>query len=204
MTAIMSALMENEVPGPRLPGHLPITDASAYFSVSRHKSAWNRVKNYSQQDLILLQSPLVQKEGNAFWSIIAAEGLTQESYLLQENSSEDGVDDADNDVHVDDDEGGPLFARSLLVDDWATTETASARDILKPQINEVLQCLDTLRSEASILKATKILDDLANELSSEIGKSLGAKRNIDNCRTVNMKVEENTSKKSRTYASKSC
>jgi hypothetical protein len=87
MTAVMLALMENEVSGPRLPGHLPITDASAYFSVSRHKSAQNRVKNYSRQALIrLLQSPLVQKEGNALRSIIAAEGLMQESYLLQENS----------------------------------------------------------------------------------------------------------------------
>jgi hypothetical protein len=110
----------------------------------------------------------------------------------------------DNDVHVDDDEDGTLYARSLLFDDWATTETASARDILKPQINEVLQCLDTLRSEASILKATKILDDLANELRLKIGKSFGAKRNIDNCCTVNMNVEENTSKKSRTYASMNC
>jgi hypothetical protein len=127
--------------------------------------------------------------------------LTQESYLLHDNSSENGDDHVDND-----DEDDNPFARSLLADQSSTPAMASARDILKPQINEVLQCLDTLKSKTSINKATKLLDDLANELRSEIGKSsgAGAKRNIDSCRTVNLNVEENASRKSRTYASKNC
>jgi hypothetical protein len=202
MTTAILALMENEVPGPRLPGHLPVSDAAAYLPVSRHKSARNRVKNYSRQVLAgLLHRPIVQQEGNALRSIVTAEGLTQESYLLHDNSSEDG----DNHVDNDDEDDNP-FARSLLADESSTPAMASARDILKPQINEVLQCLDTLKSKTSINKATKLLDDLANELRSEIGKSsgAGAKRNIDSCRTVNLNVEENASRKSRTYASKNC
>jgi hypothetical protein len=71
---------------------------------------------------------------------------------------------------------------------------ASARDILKPQINEVLQCLDSLKSKRSIQKATEVLNNLANELRLELGRSSVPKRNIDNCQTVNMNVEENLSK----------
>jgi hypothetical protein len=107
------------------PGHLPISDATAYFPVSRLKSAWNHVKNYSPQVLgCLLRSPIVQQEGNALWSIIAAKGLTQESYLLHENSSEDGVDHVENDPHVKDDEDDNPFARSLIVDDSSTPAMA--------------------------------------------------------------------------------
>jgi hypothetical protein len=71
---------------------------------------------------------------------------------------------------------------------------ASTRDILKPQINEVLQCLDTLKSKTSIKKATKLLDNLANELRLEFGKLPGSKRNIDLCRTVNINVEKSPGK----------
>jgi hypothetical protein len=56
----------------------------------------------------------------------------------------------------------------LNVDDLSLPEMASARDILKPQINEILQCLDTLKSKTSIDKATKVLNDLANELRLEL------------------------------------
>jgi hypothetical protein len=97
-----------------------------------------------------------------------------------------------------------LFANSFLEDDASSLAMASARDILKPQINEVLQCLDTLKSDISIQKATKLLNDLANQLRLELGKSSGSKRNIDQCRTVNINVEENAARKSRTYASKNC
>jgi hypothetical protein len=196
MTTAMLALMENEVPGPRLPGSPPPTES--YFPVSENKTARNRVKNYSRQMLdSLLPSPQVLQEGNALRSIITTEGLTQESYLLHNNSSED---DADSD------EDDNPFASSLFadVDDSSSLAMASARDILKPHINEVLQCLDIIKSKGSIEKATKLLNNLANQLRLELGKSSGAKRNIDSCRTVNMNVEENISRKSRTYASKNC
>jgi hypothetical protein len=209
MTTAMLALMETEVPGPRLPGHLPITDS--YFPVSETKSARDRVKNYSRQvlDRLLPRRPQVQQEGNALRSIMNAEGLTQESYLIHENSSEDDIDDMDMGLHCDDiDEDGNLFASSLLEDGPSSLSMASARDVLKPQINEVIQCLDTLKTKSSIQKATKILNKLANELRLELGNSgskrSGLKRNIDSCRTVNLNVEENTSRKSRTYASKNC
>jgi hypothetical protein len=176
---------------------LPISDS--YFPVSEKKPARNRVKNYSAQVLDrLLPRTQVLQQGNALRSIITAEGLTQESYLVQDNSSVEGGFEGEDDLPDDN-----LFARSLFADD-SVPLLGSARDILKPQINEVLQCLDTLKSESSIQKATKLLDDLANELRLEIGKSSGAKRNIDSCRTVNMNVEENATRKSRTYASKNC
>jgi hypothetical protein len=191
LTTRMLALMGNEVPGPRLPGHLPL--CSSYVSVSEPKSARKRVKNYSQKVIdTLLPIPQVHQEGNALRSTIAAEGMTQESYLV--NDDDDDYDDATDN----------LFASSLLEKDSSPFEMASARDILKPQINEVLQCLDILRSKSSIEKATKLLDGLANELRLELGKTSGTKRNIDNCGTVNMNVEENVTKKSRTHASKNC
>jgi hypothetical protein len=144
----------------------------------------------------LLPRPEVHQETNATRSFVTSEGLTQESYLLHENSSGDNTDD--------DEEDNP-FVSSLLVDDsLSSLSTPSARDILKPQINEVLQCLDTLKSRTSIQRATKLLDDLANELRLELAKLTGSKRNIDGCRTVNLNVEENAFRKSRTYASRNC
>ncbi len=97
-----------------------------------------------------------------------------------------------------------LFASSLLVDDSTTNEMALTSDILKPQINEVLQCLDALKFKSRFKQATKLLNDFANELRLELGGSSRPKRSIENCLTVNMNVEENLSKKSRSYASKNC
>jgi hypothetical protein len=112
----------------------------------------------------------------------------------------------DQDQDTSDDNNGEednAFASSLLVEKLSSQ--ASARDILKPQINEVLQCLDTLKSKSSIIqRATEVLNVLANELRLELGRSSILERNIDDCRTVNINVEENLSKKSRSYASKNC
>jgi hypothetical protein len=203
ITTAMLALMENEVPGPRIPGPVPPTDS--YLPVSENKTAQKRVKNYSRQLLDrLLPSHRVVPDGNAVRSFMTAEGLTQESYLIGENSTDDEEDNEEADNVEDNEEADNVFANSLLVDDSSSLAMASARDILKPQINEVLQCLDTLKSKISIQKATKLLNDLANELRLELGNSSGSKRNIDLCRTVNINVEENVSRKSRTYASKNC
>jgi hypothetical protein len=135
-----------------------------------------------------------------------SEGLTQESYIVQEESS--GVD-YNQDIALDEDHKddseveGTLFANSLLVDNLSLIHRTSARDILKPHINEVLQCLDTLKTQASVDEVTKVLNDAANKMRLEIGTT-GRKRNIENCLTVNINVEENLSRKNRTYASKNC
>jgi hypothetical protein len=195
ITTAMLALMESEVPGPRLPGPLPTT--ISYSPASEMKSARKRVKNYSQPRLARLVSCRnVVQEGHAQRTSIYDEGLTQESYVV-------GVDDQDSTDDLSDDEAGDnIFADSLLVDDHQ--EMSEARDILKPQINEVLQCLDTLKTKKSIEKATNVLNQLANELRLELGSLSGKKRNIDHCRVVNINVEENVSRKNRTYASKNC
>ncbi len=71
MTTGMLALMENEVPGPRLPGNLPLV--ATYVCVSEQKSARNRLKNYSPEVINrLLPLPQVQQEGNARRSTITA------------------------------------------------------------------------------------------------------------------------------------
>jgi hypothetical protein len=81
---------------------------------------------------------------------------------------------------------------------------ASARDILKPHVNELMQCLDALKSKESFDMAAKVLNDLANKLRLKLGTSSGPKWNTENCCTVNMNVEENLSKKKRSHASKNC
>jgi hypothetical protein len=109
------------------------------------------------------------------------------------------------DLEDDTEPGDNIFASSLLVDDLVMPEMASARDILKPQINEVLQCLDTLKSQSSINLASKVLNYLTNQLWLDLGTTSSGskwKRNIENCRTVNRNLEENILKKSRTYASR--
>ena len=131
----------------------------------------------------------------------------QESYIVQEESS---GDDSKNDIALDKDHKkddseveGNVFANSLLVDNLSTIQTTSARDILKPHMNEVLQCLDTLKTQASMDEIIKLLNDAVNKMRLEIGTT-GRKRNIENCLTVNINVEENLSRKIRTYASKNC
>jgi hypothetical protein len=124
--------------------------------------------------------------------------LTQESYIVDKYPSDQDQDTSNHNNGKKD----IVFASSLLVKELSSQ--ASARDILKPQINEVLQCLDTLTSKPGIQRATKVLNDSANELRLELGRSSIPKWNIDNCRTVNMNVEETLSKKRRSYASKNC
>jgi hypothetical protein len=111
----------------------------------------------------------------------------QESYIVKEYPSDQDQDTSDDNNGEEDN----AFANSLLVEELSLQ--ASARDILKPQINEVLQCLDTLKSKSSIQRATEVLNVLANELRLELGRSSIPKRNIDNCRKVNINVEENLS-----------
>jgi hypothetical protein len=204
-TSALLALMENEVPGPKL--LCPVPDSDLYIPLSEKKSALTRVKNYSQLELErIVPNDEVFENGNVRRTFRPSEGLTQESYIVQaESSGEDSNDEITLDEdHKDDSEvEGNVFANSLLVDNFSTIHSTSARDILKPHMNEVLQCLDTLKTQASMDKATKLLNDFANEMRLEIGTT-GRKRNIENCLTVNINVEENLSRKSRTYASKNC
>jgi hypothetical protein len=206
LTSALLALMENEVPGPRVPG--PVPPADSYFPMTSTKTALNRVKNYSREQLDrLVPNRQVIQEGDAQRTITTSEGLTQESYIPCNFPGEHSSDDQDKD-HSEEDENDEeeenLFASSLLLDDRSSHDAmTSARDVLKPHINEVLKCLDTLKSKESFEKATKVLNDLANELRLELGTS-GRKRNIENCRTVNVNVEENVSRKSRSFASKNC
>ena len=209
ITLALLALMDHEVPGPRVPGPMPLPPADSYSHVTSSKTAINRVKNYTPARLKkLVPSCQVIQEGNARRTITTSEGLTQESYIVQPLEDEDdlAVGTDEDDLEVDNEEDNNLFASSLLLLDGASSldAMALARDILKPHINEVLQCLDTLKSKESIEEATKVLNDLANKLRLELGSSSGPKRNIENCRTVNMNVEENLSKKKRSYASKNC
>jgi hypothetical protein len=121
---------------------------------------------------------------------ITGKGWTQESYIVNEYPSDQDQTTTD---HNNEEEKDTVFASSLLVKELSSP--ASARDILKLQINEVLQCLDTLKSKIVIQRATEVLNDSVNELRLELGRSSIPKWNIDNCRTVNMNVEENLSTK---------
>jgi hypothetical protein len=207
LTSALLALMENEVPGPRVPGPVPVVPTGDYSPVTYSKSALKSVKNYSENFIDrLVPSTQVIQQGNAQRTIITSEGLTQDSYIVHDNNEEDFFEEDDliaDDIFTDSNDQGNPFANSLLLEDSSILAQPTARDILKPQINEVLQCLDTLKSKKSIEQATMVLNNLANELRLELGTS-GRKRNIKNCKTVNMNVEENTSRKKRSYASRNC
>jgi hypothetical protein len=191
----MLALMETEVLGPRLPGLMPFT--TSYLQVKNQRRALDWVKNYSVEEVDrLLPNHQVVQHGNAQQTTITGEGLTQESYIVNDYPSDQDQDSS----YERNEEEGTVFESSLLVEELSSQ--ASAQDILKPQINEVLQCLDTLKLKSSIQRATEVLNDLVNELHLELGRS--SKRNIDNCGTVNLNMEKNLSKKSRSYALKNC
>jgi hypothetical protein len=213
ITSALLALMDNEVPGPGVPGPMPLEPPGSHSPVTPAKSVCDRVKNHSRKQLAqLVPSPQVIQEGNAQRTITTSEGLTQESYIVQPlcDHSLDHLDVADEDCFLDvddkdDKDDNNLFASSLLPGDSSSLDAmASARDILKPHVNELMQCLDTLKSKESFDLAAKVLDELANNLRLKLGTSSGPKQNIENCQTVNMNVEENLSKKKRSHASKNC
>jgi hypothetical protein len=123
--------MENEVPGPRIPG--PVRTSPSYFPFTSHKTALNCVKNYSRELLHrLVPNPQVIQQGNALQTTVTKEGLTQESYiistLLRTTITEEGLTQASH----DDEEEDNLFASSLLGEDLSSIAMAWARDIPKP------------------------------------------------------------------------
>jgi hypothetical protein len=155
----------------------------------------------------LVPNPQVIQQSNVLRTTITKEGLTQESYIVgtllrTTTITKEGLT---QESHEDEEEEN-LFASSLLVKDLSSIAMVWAQDIPKPkpQINEVLQCLDTLKSQSRIKQARKLLNASRNELRLELGRSSRPKWNIENCLRVNLKVEENLSKKSRSYASKNC
>jgi hypothetical protein len=202
-TSSIMTLMTNEVPGPRI--HAPIPASASYCPVTANRTALNCVKNCLHEQLhALVPSNQVVQRGNAMRTTIIKGGMTQESYILGNNSSDKEEDSEEKDNDIPSNQEDSLFASSLLLDGLSSNVMSSARDILKPQLNEVLQCLDALKSEASIQMPTKVLNDLANQLPLNLGGTSAPKRNMDNCPTVNINVEDNLLKKSRSYASKNC
>jgi hypothetical protein len=67
--------------------------------------------------------------------------MTQESNIVNEYPWDQDQDTRDQENGED----NTLFASILLVEELSAQAMASARDILKPQINEDLKCLDTLK-----------------------------------------------------------
>jgi hypothetical protein len=128
--------MENEVPGPRIPGPMP--SSPSYFPFTHNKTALNCLKNYSRELLHrLVPNPQVIQQGNALRTTVTdEEGSTQESYIVgillrTTTITEEGLTQESH----DDEEEDNLFAGSLLVEDMSSDAMAWARDILKPQIN---------------------------------------------------------------------
>jgi hypothetical protein len=100
ITSSIMTLMTNEVPvpGPRI--HTPIPASVPYCPVTANQTALNCVKNYSREQLhALVPSNQVVQRGNAMQTTIIKEGMTQESYILGNNSSdkEEDSEEEDND-----------------------------------------------------------------------------------------------------------
>jgi hypothetical protein len=94
ITAALLALTENEVPGPTVPGPVPIPPADACFSVTHiTKTALNWVKNCSREQLDrLVPTHQIVQERNAQQSVIAGKGFTQENrFVCHDSSDEDAL-----------------------------------------------------------------------------------------------------------------
>jgi hypothetical protein len=131
------------------------------------------VKNHSPEQLgRLVPGHQVVQEDDVQRTVITRKGFTEE----------------DDVIFVSSNNKENPFANSLVLDDLSPLAMASARNILKSQTNEVLKCLEILKSQESIEKATTALNNLANELRLDLG-STGRKRNLENCLAVNMNVD---------------
>jgi hypothetical protein len=121
----MLALIETEVSGPRLPGPMPFT--TSYLPVTNQRKALHCVKYYSVEELDrLLPNHQAVQHGNTQQTTITGEGLTQDSSIVNEYSSDQDQDTSDHNNGEED----TVFASSLLVEELSSQ--ASARDILKP------------------------------------------------------------------------
>jgi hypothetical protein len=110
-TSAMLALMETELSVQRLPGPIPFTDS--YLPVTNQRQALDRVKHYYVEELDrLLPNHQAVQHGNAQRTNITGEGLTQESYIVNEYppDQDQGTSDQNNG------EEDTVFVSSLLVE----------------------------------------------------------------------------------------
>jgi hypothetical protein len=66
---------------------------------------------------------------------IIKEGMTQESYILDNNPLDKEEGSKDKNSNFPSNEEDTLFASSLLLNDLSSNLMFSSRDILKPQLN---------------------------------------------------------------------
>jgi hypothetical protein len=182
-------LMSNEVKGPRFPGALPL--CASYSTPTPPLDVRKRVQNYTEQKINLL-IPLTFVSTQR--TIRVADGLTQESFISE-------LDIAfDQELNEDEDD---TFNNCLDSDDnEIPTDYVNPRDLLKPQLNDLFQLMETLKSPEWNEKSVVLLDDFVKEMRLAI--SYTRKRNIESCLTVNANVEERSSGRKRNYASRNC
>jgi hypothetical protein len=189
LTSAIEMLMSNEVKGPRFPGALPL--CASYSTPTPPLDVRKRVQNYTEQKINLL-IPLTFVSTQR--TIRVADGLTQESFISE-------LDIAfDQELNEDEDD---TFNNCLDSDDnEIPTDYVNPRDLLKPQLNDLFQLMETLKSPEWNEKSVVLLDDFVKEMRLAI--SYTRKRNIESCLTVNANVEERSSGRKRNYASRNC
>jgi hypothetical protein len=218
LTAALEMVMNNEVPGPRFPS--PIPPEATYLPSTPTKPARDRILNYSSE---LLERLVPSQRVSVVWeeagerTVIIVEGLTQESFIPHTCPSgtvheHEQHGNGFEDTYFSGDENEPeepsnapvsVFVESLR-SDILQLHNDLARDIFKAQMNELFQCLDSLKSSAMNEKVANVLDDLVNRTRLELASLTSRKRNIDNVLTVNVNVEASNKGKKRVLASKNC
>jgi hypothetical protein len=129
-------------------------------------------------------------------------GQDEEELNVQDEEDVHVQDEAE--VNVQDKEEVNIFVESLCPDLAQLNKVAnhSTRDLLKAPINELFQCLDCLKSTGMNEKVTKVVEALVNGVRAKLASATSRKRDIDNCQTVHVNVEESNGGKRRIFASK--
>jgi hypothetical protein len=127
----MMALITHEVSGPRL--HAPVPVSGSYLPVTENKTAINRMLNYLRALLHrLVPSHRVVQRGNTMQTTIIKEGMTQESYILDNNPSDKEEGSKDKNSNFLSNEEDTLFTSSLLLNDLSSFDVFIQRDPKTP------------------------------------------------------------------------
>jgi hypothetical protein len=183
-TSDVEALLSKEKAGPSFPN--PIPEQILYEAPLPILSARERVCNYSCETLDrLVPPPVVHFDNHGVHTTEVIDGMTQDSYigcdsLRYDNDGSAGFpNEDDNGLSIE----NQVFSRSLLVPPAQTT--GSARDCLKPYLEDLYKCLDRLNDRGEMETIAKVMEDQVGRLRVVISNSTRKRRNeAENVGTV--------------------
>ena len=188
LTLLFTKLIKNDIQGPSFPCNDYVAANNNIFQEEiLYEDVNARVLNYSKEYMNELNAPAhgMTSSNQSFY-----DGLSQECSVC-ESDVYDGVFEQREDN----------FERSVAIS--FNTNVFDSRDYLKHSFNELIGCLDSLKSKEWNHHVQDVICDLVNQSRSKLRSHVSNKRKYDMF-TVNIMSEQKNNSIKRTYASRNC